>query len=801
MPIDAYSDEIRHLAKRHSRLVLTADPGAGKSTRVPFILKSPSGKTLIAQPRRLATTSLAHFLSAQRAQQVGESIGYRVRFDSRLSDKTWLEFVTDGLLVKLILEDPELQGISTVILDEFHERTQFFDFALALLLEIQAVFRPDLQIIVMSATLNADQLSEHMDAPHLHIPAEVYSNEITYVDTTVHLEKTAPHVSKAVLSMLGDVDSQQILVFLPGLKEIRAVASALAHQTSIRIAILHGRQTPHEQNEVTQFTGEQIILATNVAETSITLPCVNRVVDSGWHRIGRYQEGWTTTALFTQRVSRFSAIQRAGRANRMGPGKTIRLWTQAEDLGLVESDAPGILRDNLDRLYLDALAWGALPESLKWLTPPEVGPLTACRTRLVAIGAINKSGLTSAGRRWQRSSYGPKLSKVLEQMGELSDEEFKPLLWLIPLLDGESVPGKPHEHLLEKIQNLPPRHRYRQSVRRFSKRLNRLQPPPPTSLELEKNAVAALLAGFPERLAQRRSSKTLQYKLQNGTGAHLSGNHGSANSAFIFALNLGGIKAKEATIFEFITVKRDAVPFTESTKLFFNPQNGRVAHLVQMSFGALSTDERPQPLPDEPELIAKCLAEGIAAQLETAFTFDIEYQQLLARLCFAREHGCHLPTLLAPEPQSVPDKALINLCYGRKSVKELRDIPLAKTYLGSLTYHESQALERYAPEHLELENGVKRRLTYTLDHGPVLSCRFEWLFGMSNSPTLNGHPIRLELLAPNMRPVQVTTDLPSFWASGYPQIRKDMRGRYPKHPWPEDPIKARPGTSRRKKTT
>ena len=198
MPIDAYSDEIQHLAKRHSRLVLTADPGAGKSTRVPFILKSPSGKTLIAQPRRLATTSLAHFLSAQRAQQVGESIGYRVRFDSRLSDKTWLEFVTDGLLVKLILEDPELHGISTVILDEFHERTQFFDFALALLLEIQAVFQPDPQIIVMSATLKADQLSEYMDAPHLHIPAEVCTNEITYVDTTVRLETTAPHVSKAV---------------------------------------------------------------------------------------------------------------------------------------------------------------------------------------------------------------------------------------------------------------------------------------------------------------------------------------------------------------------------------------------------------------------------------------------------------------------------------------------------------------------------------------------------------------------------------------------------------------------------
>ena len=191
------------------------------------------------------------------------------------------------------------------------------------------------------------------------------------------------------------------------------------------------------------------------------------------------------------------AIQRAGRANRMGPGKTIRLWTQAEALGLVESDAPGILRDNLDSLYLDTLAWGALPESLKWLTPPEVGALKACRERLVAIGAVNKSGLTSAGRRWQRSSYGPKLSKVLEQMGELSDEEFKPLLWLLPLLDGESVPGKPHEHLLEKIQNLPPRHRYRESVRRFSKRLNRPLPATPTSLNSKRALSLPYSRDFP----------------------------------------------------------------------------------------------------------------------------------------------------------------------------------------------------------------------------------------------------------------------------------------------------------------
>lgn len=799
--------------------VLRAEPGAGKTTRVPAALLDsglcPTGQIVVLQPRRVAARAAAARVASERGGRLGGEVGYAVRMDRKAGPETRLLFVTEGVFLRRLQADPTLEGVGAVVFDEFHERHLDADLALAMLRRLRAELRPELPLLIMSATLPAGPIAEALDAPVFESPGRAHPVEIRYLDRDER-RPTWQSVVSAVHALLPGTRGD-LLVFLPGLGEIRRVQEELIAADRLdgaRTLPLHGELAPAEQDRALAPSDERrVILATNVAETSLTLPGVRTVIDAGLQRSPRHDPATGLDRLELVPISRASADQRAGRAGRLGPGLCLRLWTRAEQNQRPEQLEPEILRLDLSRALLVLLDGGEPdPSSLPWLDAPPAAQLRRASEELGALGALSEGRLTPQGRELARLPLPPRLGALLlagRRRGvTLSAARAAALL-------AEREPAGARRGAVSRVGDCDlgdrvawlarardgAAARLRQLAERMAKQVGE---PRDTSASPGKDLRRAVLDAFPDRVARRREPGSDRALLVGGKGVRLAPQSVVRAAEFFVAVDAGGAARRgsgELPVRKASAIDPgwlDASQIHDEQRLRFEERDGRIVQRERRLYRDLALSERVVGAPRGPRT-AECLREAAAERLEDAL--DLEQPALLrlaARLELARGARPELswPTLGPPWWR----ERLAPLCTGRRRLSELREVPLAPVVLAELGHRERETLGREAPDQLVLPNGRSVPLDYRLGAAPRLSIRIQALFGLTETPRLGGGgvPLLLDLLAPNGRTQQLTDDLASFWANTYPQVRKDLRGRYPKHAWPENPLDSPPPPHRKR---
>lgn len=751
LPIDPHVPAIVEAVRRHRAAVVVAEPGAGKTTRVPPSLLD-LGKAILLQPRRVAARALAQRIAAEQGVALGEEVGWQVRFERRFGPRTRLLVATEGILTARLVADPLLSEFGVVVLDEFHERSLHADLALALAREAWRA-RDDLHLVVMSATLDAEPVSRHLDdAPVVRVPGRGHPLELRH----------APGASAAaaVREALRE-DGGHVLVFLPGMAEIRATAAELAG-CGADVRTLHGSQDAAEQaHALAPCAGRKVVLATNVAETSLTVEGVTRVVDSGWQRVARFDSARGFDALELERVSRDAADQRAGRAGRTGPGVAVRLW-DARD-ALRPHREPEIARVDLCGPALDLLAWGADPRAFAWYEPPPVAALERALRTLERLGAVAAGRVTALGERMRRLPLPPRLARVLVETG--ADPRAAAACALLSERHGLRPDGTATDSdvllLADRLRSAPGVARTASELLRLARDL-----PPLAATRGEEALRRALFHAFADRLAQRREPRGRRFLLASGHGAALARESGVHDAEYVVALDLAGGE-REALIRVASAVDADWIVPDASGAVHELDVAGRVRAFDESRFGALVL-RRHERAPD-PEAAARLIASALRERPLPAAA-----EALLRRLRFAG---------LEPDLEVACAQAAL-------AARSLADADL----LGALQAQAPHDLARLAPESLRVPSGRSARLEYREDGSVAAEVKLQELFGLADSPRLGPRqePVLFLLLAPNGRPVQTTRDLRGFWERTYPEVRKELRGRYPRHPWPEDPWAATP---------
>jgi len=805
LPIESRLDAIQHALETHTRAILIAEPGAGKTTRVPLALLQAEwcrgGKLLLLEPRRVAARLAARHMAAQLGEPVGQTVGYRMRGETRTSEATRLEVVTQGVLTRLLQEDPLLEGIAGLVFDEFHERSLETDLGLALALDAQTGLRDDLRLLVMSATLDVQALQAVLgeaaliECPGRHFPVTTHYRPLDARD--VAARQQARVVGEALDRETGD-----LLVILPGVGEIRRLARELEPlPEGVVVRELHGRLPIDTQQQAIARDPEgrrRIVLATAIAESSVTVEGVHTVIDSGFERVPVFQARHGLTRLATRRVNQASADQRRGRAGRQGPGACYRLW--AREQPLPAHGEPEIQQADLAPLAFELARWGIDDAGqLSWVTPPPVAVLAAGQTLLQRLGVLDeRRHLTSLGRACARHPTHPRLAVMLERAGSLGA---RPLAcWLAALLEGRGA-SEDEPDLAAIVARRPERQAqdptgswYREA-RRLADRLG-------CGLRVATlDPLGELLAmAYPERVALRQAPG--RFKLAAGNQAWLDERHPLAHAEALVAVELDG-QAQGARIFRAARIDSERLTtlFPEARdyrpRLTWNETEARVVGEEVRSLGELILDRRPlQELPEE----AAHQALLGAVRRRGHLALDTTARQLCARVALLRrEFGDGWPDWSMPALLATLESWLPPYLAGIRRLDRLDALPFTRILHDRLDWTRRQALDDLAPTQLRVPSGSRVRLDYTGDE-PVLAVKLQELFGLAETPRLAGGrvPVLLHLLSPAGRPLQVTRDLGSFWAQGYFEVRKDMRGRYPKHPWPDDPATATP-TARTKR--
>jgi ATP-dependent helicase HrpB len=799
LPVDAVMPDIVGQLARHGRLVLQAPPGSGKTTRVPLGLMDHGpdhGRILMLEPRRIAARSAAERLAAQLGERPGARVGYRMRGDSRPG--TRIEVVTEGILTRMIQSDPELAGIGCIIFDEFHERSLQADLGLALSLDIAGSIRPDLRLMVMSATLDSGPVAALMgDAPVVTAAGESFPVETRWIDRPWDGPGTGwtDFVRRAAMlteQALGET-SGGILVFLPGEGEIRALAarvtSSLPPDTTL--LPLYGNLPFADQQRALRplEAGRKLVLATAIAETSLTIPDISVVVDGGRARRARFDPASGMARLVTERVTRAEADQRRGRAGRTGPGICYRMWTKGAEGGLIAFPPPEIASADLAPLALDLAAWGSA--DLPFLTPPPAAALAEARALLRQLGALDRDGRpTSHGRRLSDIPAHPRLAHMLAGGGG-------PLaVDLAALLEGRGPPRSDDPGTADIGPRLDALRR-QGGDRNLAEARRRLAPHAGPDRGLDAGALLSL--AYPDRIGQRRPSTAPRYLLSGGKGALLDRNDSLAGSSMLVAADLDG-DPTEATI-------RLAAPVDEATirslhadriaearLCTWSRRDGRVIAVLRRTLGALVLDERPWADAD-PDAIAGAMLDGIRDAGLRALPWAPAARRLAERACWARAQGADLPDMTDGGLMADLDLWLRPWLGSARSLADLSRIDLAAALRARLGADGERRLDRLAPDSITAPTGTRLQIDYSGEK-PSVSVRLQEMFGTTIHPTVGPHrvPLSVELLSPARRPVQTTSDLPRFWISSYADVRKDMRGQYPRHPWPEDPRLASPTT-------
>ncbi|QFT59074.1 ATP-dependent RNA helicase HrpB [Sulfitobacter sp. THAF37] len=789
LPIDAVLPQVIAALRDAGRVVLQAPPGAGKTTRVPLAMLDAGvtpGRILMLEPRRLAARAAAERMAATLNEDVGGTVGYRVRGASAIGPATRIEVVTEGILTRMLQDDPELPGVGAVIFDEFHERSLNADLGLAFCLEVAEALRDDLLLVAMSATLDAGPVADLMAAPV--VTSEGRSHPVTpqWLDRPVGAARFEQAVAELVMQALAAQDGSA-LVFLPGEREIRKVESLLRGTVpgDCTVAPLFGAMDFKAQRAaiLPAASGRKVVLATAIAETSLTIEGVTVVVDGGRARRARFDPASGMSRLVTEKVTRAEAAQRAGRAGRMAPGVAYKLWTRGEDGALAAHPPAEIETGDLTGFALELALWGGQAKDMRFVTPPHAGRLAEARRVLQMLEALDGAGrITDHGRALARLPLHPRLAHMVARGGRRA-----PLLAaLLAERDPMRGAGVDLSLRIRAVENgaaeahAPTLARIRQEAKRLGR--NRTPTGP------DDIAVLAALA-YPDRIGLRRKGEAPRYVLSGGKGAVMPQGDALAATRLIVATDLDG-DPREARI-------RQAAPLDEAElRRVFGPQiawedvctwsrrENRVLTRRQERFGALVLQDRNWS--DAPDAdVALAMLEGVR---QLGLAPGPAARRFLAR---ARLMPAPFPDFSDTHLMETLDDWLLPHLAGVRSAEDWKAFDLLPALRARLDWDQQQALDRAAPAHFETPLGRRIPIDYS-GAQPAVSLRLQEVFGVTRHPTVAGQPVQMTLLSPAQRPVQVTTDLPGFWASSYADVRKDMRGQYPKHPWPEDPTQADP---------
>jgi len=845
LPIDVIVPEIVRRVAEAGALVLEAPPGAGKTTRVPWALHAAApdtGEIIVTEPRRLAARMAARRVASERGVELGDTVGYSVRFEEVAGPRTRVRYVTEGVLVRRLLGDPELRGVRAVVLDEFHERHLESDLLLALLARLRSGSRPDLGLVVMSATLDAEPVAAFLGAPRLRSEGRAFPVTIEHLPAPDErpLEK---QVTSAVRRLLDASPSGHVLVFLPGAAEIRRTAEALAALAAERHVVvlpLHGDLPIAEQARAVEPSSERkIVLSTNVAESSLTIEGVTAVVDSGLARIAGHSAWTGLSTLVTAKISRASAVQRAGRAGRTSEGRVLRLYTRGDFETRPEHDVPEIMRADLAEAALTLRAAGVDSlAALPWLGAPPAVSANAAEELLRLLGAVEPNGaLSKIGRRLVELPLPPRLGRLVIEgerrgvgeeaalvaalvgerdirartrtaFGSRYDAAPQGLSGPSDLLELASLFGEADAARLadHRVRALGLEPRAVEAVARARRQIVRLvrnaAPPPPDTDAVDTALLAAVLAGFPDRVARRRKRGERELVLANGRVAKLSEQSVVHEPMLMVAIDAeeqpgrGAVVRWASAVTEnmLLELPGDALEMRE--ELVWASERERVEAVASMRLGAIVLDESRSAAAPSAETARVLVA--AAREQPTRFLKSEAALRLGARLALLAEH---FPKAgFAPNPEATLAHALATAAENARSFAELEALDWLSLVTAELSPEQRRLLEDETPERVSLGAGRSVSVSYGSGQAPFIESRLQDFFGAARGPHILGGrvPVTLHLLAPNQRAVQVTTDLAGFWERHYPGIRRELMRRYPRHSWPEDGRTAQPPPPRKR---
>ncbi|GGG11584.1 ATP-dependent helicase HrpB [Paenibacillus abyssi] len=828
LPIDKVVPSLKSTLSVRNSAVLVAAPGAGKTTRVPLaLLNEPwlNGKKIVMlEPRRLAARAAAHYMSSALGEPTGATVGYRVRMDTKVGPNTRIEVVTEGVLTRMLQVDQALEGVGLIIFDEFHERSLHADLGLALSLQTQQLLRDELRLLVMSATLETDKVAKLLnDAPVIRSEGRVFPVQTLFTQQQIE-EKIETAVARTIFRALSEQKEGDLLVFLPGAGEINRVRRLLEEQNlsrTIAITPLHGNLSLEAQDAAIKRSADgkrKIVLSTSIAESSLTVEGVHIVIDSGRMRVPRFSPRTGMTRLETVAVSRASADQRRGRAGRLGPGVCYRLWTEEEDRMLEESGVPEIREADLAPFVLELASWGVTePDELLWLDPPPEAAYQQAVQLLQQLGAIDQTGKpTEHGRRLASAGGHPRLSHMIVRAAKLG---LGPEACMLAALLGErdllrmsggraevdmrlrmealagvELPGYTVDHALRR-RILAEAQQWQQSfdIPRSGERIRHF------------DKCGLLLAfAYPDRIAKGRSGG--RFLLRNGRGAVITDLQVLSNSPYLAAAELDDIGADsriqlaapiELPDMEFY-FKEELI--TESS-VAWDRELRTVKAKEQVRLGALVIKERQQSAPDA-EAVAAALTDAVRQEGLDLLPWTKQARQYQQRNRFMQEIDPAWPSMDEENLLETLDEWLLPHLVGMRSGNDLQRLQVKAVLELMLSWQQQRILEDAAPTYITVPSGSRIPVDYTDSSAPAIAVRLQEVFGLLRTPSIgNGKiPVILHLLSPAQRPVQVTRDLESFWSTTYFEVKKDLKGRYPKHYWPEDPLVAMPTSRVRPRT-
>ncbi|EGU35103.1 ATP-dependent RNA helicase HrpB [Vibrio ichthyoenteri ATCC 700023] len=807
LPIEGVMPELLSGVRDCRQLILKAAPGAGKSTFFPLQLlleNRVSGKIIMLEPRRLAARNIARYLAQQLGENVGQRVGYRVKGENKVSDNTQLEIVTEGIMTRMIQSDPELSGVDLIIFDEFHERSIHADMGLALCLEIQEALRDDLKLIVMSATLDHQALACLMpQARYVESQGRSYPVAFRYAPLKVN-ERLVDGMAKHIHSLMA-IESGSLLAFLPGVAAIGHLQQQLNQlPADVDVCPLYGQLSFEQQQAAIQPAAKgrrKVVLATNIAETSLTIEGIRMVVDSGLERVAKYDLKTGITKLEQVRIAQSSAEQRAGRAGRTEAGICLRLYSEGQLAQQPTVPAAEILHSDLSSLAMELAQWGCLDASeLSWLDVPPNSAMAQARSLLLSLGLMDeKHQLTPMGLSAQKLGLEPRTAAMLVQAKQL--DHGRPNQWPTTALAVVALLEEPERNVVDfahSVQRFKAKKHSKQRI--VEARIQSLARKLGLAFALhdvDEMQVAPLLAlAFPDRVAQSRSKQGGRYLLANGHGAQLRDDDPLAASDYLIAIDLMRSHGDAAMIYLAIdldiTRLLNALPekFSQQQVVDWDEKRGKLVAEERVQWANLIIESRPMAEPSADKM-SEALLNYIRRQGLQCLNWTESASELIARL------RCGCEWLPEHDWPALGDEALLaNLeqwlspyLVGVRSVKALSQVNLNEALLAYLGWPLNQEIDQWLPKYYLLPTGSKKKIRYQLGHEPVLSVRMQEVFGEQTSPTVaqGRKTVVLELLSPAQRPLQLTSNLASFWSGAYQEVKKEMKGRYPKHVWPDDP--------------
>ncbi|ELB2089063.1 ATP-dependent helicase HrpB [Vibrio parahaemolyticus] len=803
LPIEAVMPQLLTAVKHQHQVILKAAPGAGKSTYFPLQLiqnQVVTGKVIMLEPRRLAARNIARYLAEQLGEQVGQRVGYRVRGETKVSASTQLEIVTEGVMTRMIQNDPELDGVDLLIFDEFHERSIHADTALALSLEVQEALRDDLKLVVMSATLDQEALQSLLpEACYIESEGRSFAVETRYAPLTAN--DHFPTVMAKNIESLMNKESGSLLAFLPGVAAIKQVQERLSHlPDDVEVCPLYGQLSFTEQQKAispAEKGKRKVVLATNIAETSLTIQGIRLVVDSGLERVARFDLKNGLTRLEQTRIAQSSAIQRAGRAGRIEEGICVRLYSESQLKQQPQVPQPEILHSDLASLVMELAFWGTTDiHELKWLDIPSAAALQQAKQLLFSLGLITEQGqLTAEGKQAHDLGVEPRAAAMLIKSQSHSDKMVNVALAAVALIE------EPERNVTNIAHSL---HRWlsgshpKKSL--LLKRAQSLAHKLDTTFslrEVDEDALPLVLSlAFPDRIAQQRANQFGRFALANGHGAECRPDDMLGGCEYLVAIDLMRSHSNSSQIHlaceldvNILQTTFDSLFSTEEV-VDWDEKKGRLVAEKQRKLGQLVIERVSLPNPGK-EKMTQALLTYVRRQGLSSLNWTPAAESLLERIRCAVDWLPEQAWPMFDEASLLDslDEWLEPYMTSVASVKDLSKINLVEALNARLGWPLNQHLDEWLPEHYQLPTGTKKRIRYQHGHEPVLSVRMQEVFGESTSPTvaIGRKRLVLELLSPAQRPLQVTSDLAAFWNGSYKDVQKEMKGRYPKHVWPDDP--------------